>query len=283
MLSRWASDEFSTDWGVRDISPKTSFYDPISYHQGSIWPLFTGWVSMAEYRAHRPLSAYSHLMQNVNLTWDQDLGSVTELLSGQYYQPLGRSSSHQLWSSAMVITPLIRGLFGLDWDALNHTLQVRPHLPADWNGAALHNVKLGDAVFEIQYSRAGGRVTVEVKSKDPAVFCVVTESAADKPCTEGTRGTQAVSIVADPVEISMPSDLPSPGEETEQLKAIEQQIGEHEATFTFAGQGGSSYDLKLRLNRGGVTAEGAAISAGKLHLAFPNGTGYQTETIRFHY
>lgn len=118
MLSRWASEEFSTDWGTRDISPSTSFYDPISYHQGSVWPLFTGWVSLAEYRAGRPLSGYSHLMQNAGLTWAQDLGAVTELLSGQFFQPLGRSSSHQLWSSAMVITPLLRGLFGLSWDVL---------------------------------------------------------------------------------------------------------------------------------------------------------------------
>ncbi len=130
MFSRWASPEFSADWGTRDISNQTSFYDPISYHQGSIWPLFTGWVSLAEYRAGRPLSGYAHLMQNANLTWAQDLGAVTELLSGDLFQALGRSSSHQMWSSAMVISPLVRGLLGLDWDALNRTLIVRPQLPA---------------------------------------------------------------------------------------------------------------------------------------------------------
>ena len=51
MLSRWASPEFSTDWGTRDISEHTPFYDPISYHQGSIWPLVHGlgrrWPSIA--------------------------------------------------------------------------------------------------------------------------------------------------------------------------------------------------------------------------------------------
>ena len=56
MLNRWASQEFSTDWGTRDLSPTVSFYDPISYHQGSVWPLFTGWVSLSEYRNGRPLS-----------------------------------------------------------------------------------------------------------------------------------------------------------------------------------------------------------------------------------
>jgi len=55
-------------------------------------------------------------MQNADLTWSQDLGSVTELLSGRFFQPLGRSSAHQLWSSAMVISPVVRGLLGLTWD-----------------------------------------------------------------------------------------------------------------------------------------------------------------------
>lgn len=68
MLERWASAEFSTDWGTRDVSDQTPFYDPISYHQGSVWPLFTGWVPLAEYRACRPLAGYQHLMQNAALT-----------------------------------------------------------------------------------------------------------------------------------------------------------------------------------------------------------------------
>ena len=43
--------------GTRDLSPTVSFYDPISYHQGSVWPLFTGWVSVSEYHNGRWRSA----------------------------------------------------------------------------------------------------------------------------------------------------------------------------------------------------------------------------------
>lgn len=63
-----------------------------SYHQGSAWPLFTGWVALAEYRARRVLSGYQHLMQNADLTWFEDPGAVTELLSGAFFQSLGRST-----------------------------------------------------------------------------------------------------------------------------------------------------------------------------------------------
>ena len=106
MLSLWASPHFSTDWGVRSVNDTAAVFDPISYHQGSVWPLFTGWASLAQYRADRPLAGYAALMRNVDLTWAQDPGFVTEVLSGRFFQPLGRSSSHQLWSSAMVLSCL---------------------------------------------------------------------------------------------------------------------------------------------------------------------------------
>ena len=140
MLSRWASQEFSTDWGTRDLSPSVSFYDPISYHQGSVWPLFTGWVALSEYRNGRSLAGYTHLMQNADLTWQQDLGAATELLSGEFFRWFGRSTSHQLWSSAMVVTPTVRGMFGLEWSAGANTLTVTPSLPAEWNEAKISGV-----------------------------------------------------------------------------------------------------------------------------------------------
>ena len=187
MLNRWASAEFSTDWGTRDVSDKESIYDPISYHQGTVWPLFTGWVSLAQYRAGRPISGFAHLMQNVRLTYAQDLGAVTELLSGEFFQPLGRSSSHQTWSSAMALTPAIRGLFGLDWDALHHTLRLAPHLPVTWDAAQLRHVWVGTDEFDLAFKRAGEQLIVEAKSAGPERLCLVPQNAPREECTAAAR------------------------------------------------------------------------------------------------
>ena len=83
---------------------------------------------MAEYRTGHAESAFTHLMQNVALTYKQDPGAVTELLSGEYYEPFGRSSSHQMWSSAMVLIPAIRGMLGIGPDG-----RVPAQLPPTWN------------------------------------------------------------------------------------------------------------------------------------------------------
>ncbi len=268
MLSRWASSEFSTDWGTRDVSDKTSFYDPISYHQGSVWPLFTGWVALAEYRAGHPLAGYALMMQNLNLTWAQDLGSVTELLSGEFYQPLGRSSSHQMWSSAMIISPLLRGLFGLDWDAPAKTLRITPHLPADWDRATLRHVRVGAASVDLEYRRTARGWTV---------------NASPGVCLSNGGGScgSSVTIASAPVEISIPASLPPQGSETGQLKALDERITSRDATFVFAGQAGSVYNLPVRLNHIEAKVSGGELRAGKLHIQFPSGQGYQQQTVTF--
>src|SRR5260370_396248 len=176
MLAAWGSHQVATDWGVRSVSGTSAVFDPISYHQGSVWPLFTGWASLAQYRGGRPLAGYAALMRNVDLTWAQDPGFVTEVISGEFYQPLGRSSSHQLWSSAMVLTPAIRGLFGIEADAVHRTLRVQPHLPAGWDFAELSNVRVGDDLYTVSLKREQGHVLVTVRSPNETVLCLSSET-----------------------------------------------------------------------------------------------------------
>jgi hypothetical protein len=277
MLTRWASSEFSTDWGTRDISERTPFYDPISYHQGSVWPLFTGWVALAEYRAGRALSGYAHLMQNAGLTWAQDLGSVTELLSGEFFQPLGRSSVHQTWSSAMVLSPALRGLFGLDWDVPNRTLRLAPQLPADWNEATLRNVPFGTSRLEIRYERKAGKMIVRASSERPEVLCLRGRQALSAPCTAEAATVHTLELSLPPVEIAIPRSLPEAGATTRQLKVL----AEKEGAFTLAAQGGSVYELPVRINRPGAKLEGAERTGDKISVRFPKGEGYQTQTVKF--
>jgi hypothetical protein len=154
MFERWASPEFSTGWGTRDVSQDAKIYDPISYHQGTVWPLFTGWASLAEYREGRPAAGYEHLMQNVALTYAQDLGAVTELLSGEFHAALGRSTSHQMWSSAMVISPAMRGLFGIRVDTAHKTVWADPQLPPEWPGATVHNLNIEGTLADLKITVA---------------------------------------------------------------------------------------------------------------------------------
>ena len=248
MLERWASHEFSTDWGTRDVSAQSPIYDPISYHQGSVWPLFTGWVSMAEFRAGQPIAARQHLYQDLLLTWAQDLGACTELLSGAFYQPLGRSSSHQLWSSAMVLTPAIRGLLGINWDA-NGSLTVKPNLPADWDSVRVHNVPVGNGRVHVDMKRVNGSLIISYAGKH-------------------------LTVALPPVEIDLEHVEPLPGGEPAQMKALFQDTH----SLTLEALGGTSYDLPLRVNQPGIQIAGGTVNANRLHVSF-DGSGWVRKKI----
>ena len=282
MFDRWASAEFSTDWGTRDISPRTPFYDPISYHEGSVWPLYTGWVSLAEYRTGRTLSAYAHLMQNAGLTWGQGLGAVTEVLSGAFYQPFETSSSHQTWSSAMVLTPALRGLFGLDWDAPHRTLRLAPHLPAAWDSARLVNVRLGESRLEIEYRRAGKQLNVTVRSAEPEVVCLVGNDAPrGQPCATPPARTHELSIDLPPVELDIPHGLPPAGSGTTGLKVTSESYAPERAVFELEAAAGSMVELRLRVHRNGLRVSGGEIAGEKLVVRFPAGSGRRNVTLAF--
>jgi glycogen debranching enzyme len=277
MLSRWASQEFSTDWGTRDLSPSMAFYDPISYHQGSVWPLFTGWVSLSEYRNGRSLSGYAHLMQNADLTWQQDLGSVTELLSGEFFRWFGRSTSHQLWSSAMVFTPTVRGMFGLEWSAGGNTLTVTPSLPAEWNEAKILGVPLAQSRVGVEMRRNGLTLSVRLSGKASNVIKLASRAAG----TRIENGELQIPLPA--VEVGVAHGLPEAGARTSQMKVLDQQPSPHSLRLRLSAPASSRQTLFLRLNDPGIHlrtngAEVAADSA-QLRMQFPPGAGYVEKIV----
>ena len=82
---------------------------------------------------------------------------MTELLSGDFNAPFGRSSHHQVWSEAMVVTPLVRGLLGIEATDGGRTLTFAPQLPADWDRVSATNVAAGEARYDLApRARAAG-------------------------------------------------------------------------------------------------------------------------------
>jgi len=172
-----AGADHQTDWGMRIISNRSALYNGSGYHFGSVWPLFTGWAAVGEYRYHEPLAAYSNLRSNALLALDGSLGHVTEVLSGDYHEPISTSSPHQIWSAAMVVSPILRGMFGLGVDAHTHTLTFAPHVPADWKSFSLDNLRVGGTTLALNYQRAPGTIAVEIK-RDGSGDCTIDFSPA---------------------------------------------------------------------------------------------------------
>jgi len=104
-LDRVAGADFTADWGVRPVPRSDPDYEPAGYHSGSIWPLYTGWASVAERIAGRVESADRHWRQVASLYKTCALGAWPEVLHGEELRCIGVTSD-QAWSTAMALLPL---------------------------------------------------------------------------------------------------------------------------------------------------------------------------------
>ena len=286
-----------TDWGARIISNRSSLYDPLSYHYGSVWPLFTGWAAMGAYRYGRPHVGYQALMANVGLTYAGALGYVTELLSGDFNAPFGRSSHHQVWSEAMVVTPTLRGLLGIEASAGGNALSFAPQIPADWQRVSVRNFATGRARFDFTIERERGRERVliarrgtdnrngarAVTSANNSSACVPAGCAdslshgqwppakiPDRAAGDVARCEVIVEAIGAATEIVYAYDegtevylQPEPllaGQSNQGLRVLRSRADKNALRLTLEGLGGRSYTLRVRTPQRIGEASGVKVS-----------------------
>ena len=108
-LERIGSAELTTDWGVRSISLKSKYFEPLNYNYGAVWPFLGGWVAAAQFQQGFPQQGYATLLATARHTFDNAAGSVTEVFSGARNIWPAEAVAHQGFSSSAVILPLVRG------------------------------------------------------------------------------------------------------------------------------------------------------------------------------
>ena len=320
MITELAGLDHQTDWGMRIISERSPKFSGGGYHFGAVWPLFTGWAAVGEYRYHRVFPAYANLRANALLALGGSLGHVTEVLSGSYYQSLSTSSPHQMWSAAMVVSPLLRGLFGLQADATTGTLTFAPHVPADWTAFGIGNVPVGTAKLDLHCSKDPGGITLEIKGGSDAPALVDFQPAVSLrakilgaefngqriPFLVETNGVDQHVIARitvaggpnslrirtrDDFGLSYSSTLPSMGSSPKGLRILSETWtpARDRLTLNASGHGGAQYALSVWNGGQIASVEGARLvkaADGGAELVFDFAkespeTAYATITIQF--
>lgn len=162
MAARLASSTISTDWGARPLSGASSLFDPLHYNNGAVWPFVTGFVALAEYRYHNPAAGRFALEAIARTGFDHSLGRNPEVLSGRFYKPLDTAVPQQFFATSMVLTPLLRGLLGIDVDAPKRRVTIAPHLPPEWDSVSVDNVPIGAETISFVVRRSVGRITLSL-------------------------------------------------------------------------------------------------------------------------
>jgi glycogen debranching enzyme len=315
-INTLAAEEHQADWGMRIISRRSKVYDGSGYHYGSVWPLFTGWASVGEYRYHRAFPAYTNLRSNALLALDGALGHFSEVLSGDYNQSFSTSSPHQIWSAAMVISPILRGMFGLQTEAEKHQISFTPHVPADWTTFAIHNLQVDGVHVDVKYRKTAETLALDVDRSGngecwvefaPA-FSLRTEVVSVEwnghPLpfkAEPNRNDQHVRMrfqlrdarnslvirTRKDFGLAMANELPPLGSASRGLRVISDSwnASKSQLVMDVSGLGAHKYEMSV-WNAGQVlSVDGAALSGGRLQIEMPQAASdsYVSQKVTLHF
>ena len=157
-----AGARFSTRWGVRLLPTDDPHFDPAGHQAGTVWPLFTGWAALAEYRAGRGEAGFRHLAANVRLAFARQGGAFDEALHGLEERTVGVCPD-QAGSAAMVIAPLVEGLLGVHPDAPGGRLTIAPQLPEAWDRLDVVGLRCGETVYDVKLRRRKGQLDIALR------------------------------------------------------------------------------------------------------------------------
>jgi glycogen debranching enzyme len=149
------SEASFSGWGIRTVSAAAPRYNPMSYHNGSVWPHDNALIAagFARYglmsEASRVLTAMFELSQAV------DLHRLPELICGFHRRPDGFPTLYpvacapQTWAAGAVFL-LLQACLGLCLDAANHRVSFRrTTLPASIDSLRIVNLHVGDARVDL--------------------------------------------------------------------------------------------------------------------------------------
>ena len=166
-------------WGVRTLDDRERRYNPMSYHNGSVWPHDNAIAAlgMARYGFKEEALAILDSMYRASVHFD--LHRMPELFCGfrriehDGPTPYPVACSPQAWAAGAVFM-LLQACIGIDIDAPHHRLRlVQPVLPENIERLRLIHVRVGDAVVDLLLHRRGQHVAVDVERCDGELEIVV--------------------------------------------------------------------------------------------------------------
>jgi glycogen debranching enzyme len=159
---------FFTGWGIRTVAQGEARYNPMSYHDGSIWPHDNALIALGFARY-----GLKHCVEQVfkalfDAATYMDLRRLPELFCG-FRRENGRgptlypvACAPQAWASATPFT-LLEAALGLEFDAHHCEIRLRnPRLPAFINEVILRDLQLGASSADLRVRRHGEDVSLEV-------------------------------------------------------------------------------------------------------------------------
>ncbi|MDQ1078210.1 amylo-alpha-1,6-glucosidase [Pseudoroseomonas cervicalis] len=170
---------FFTGWGIRTIASGEARYNPMSYHNGSVWPHDNALIAegFARYGLREAASQVFGAIFDAATASDQRrlpelfCGFPRRRGQGPVLYPV--ACSPQAWAASTPFA-LLRACIGLGFDPARGRVEFdQPVLPRFLHGLSLHNLRLGEGHLDIAFQRVDGEVAMHVLGRSGGVQAVL--------------------------------------------------------------------------------------------------------------
>ncbi|MCC6531730.1 MAG: amylo-alpha-1,6-glucosidase [Burkholderiales bacterium] len=167
--------EFYSGWGIRTIASGQARYNPMSYHNGSVWPHDNALIAIGLARygyTDKALRIFSGLF-DASLCFDQHrlpelfCGFARRTGEGPTLYPV--ACSPQAWAAAAVFG-LLQACLGLDLNAEKQEIALHaPRLPTFVDWLEIRRLRVGKGEVDLLVKRYENNVGLEVTRKQGEV------------------------------------------------------------------------------------------------------------------
>jgi glycogen debranching enzyme len=173
------SERFFNGWGIRTVAEGEPRYNPMSYHDGSVWPHDNSLIA-AGFEQYRLTDLAAKVMSGLFEAAAQfELDRLPELFCG-FARRAGKAPtsypvacSPQAWSAGAAFL-LLQSAIGLSIDAVRKQIVLtRPVLPEFLEQVRVRNLAVGQASVDLMLFRSGHAVAVTVERRDGNVDVLV--------------------------------------------------------------------------------------------------------------
>ena len=171
MVDRLFKEDMFTEWGIRTLSSQEHRYNPLGYHNGTIWPHDNSIITMGlrKYGFVNEMSVlFTGMYEAAKMFANYRL---PECFAGfprsKYSVPVKYpvACSPQAWSSG-AIPFMFTACLGITPDALNNRLTLKkPHLPSWLDRVQFNNIKVGNTLTDLYFRRIENETLVNVTKK----------------------------------------------------------------------------------------------------------------------
>ncbi len=178
LANRMMGEDCFTGFGIRTLASTERRYNPMSYHDGSVWPHDNALIAEGFARYGRNDLAARLLTGLFEASLFLDLHRMPELFCGVTRRAGEGPTAYpvacapQAWSAAAVFL-LLKACLGLEIDAgARRVVLRRACLPAFLDSLEIRNLRVGDEPLDLRLERHAQNVGIEVLQRSGPVEIV---------------------------------------------------------------------------------------------------------------